>query len=238
MFKKIVMIPLFLITFANSIEVPTSVESIMGVTQEKKEDIKNDRKVYSELISKLSESYDSEYSLYLATIYLNGISEKDDEGKIVEQDIKKSIKYFEKSINLNNFKSSAMLGSLYLFDSRFDKEENKIKKAKYYLNLAFKNGIYEASTALSSIYFYYEKNTKKGMEILYSGVDHNNSGAQLTLAVLYASGSKELKVSKNILLADSFLEKACLNKKKIKKVEKFCSSDKVLNYKKNEVNKK
>jgi len=240
MFKKISLFVIFQIILLNAATIPNSMENMIGSVNSNTAQMteENSKKTYDELINGLSKSFDPSHAMYLATIYLNGISEPDIEGHIVKADINKSIKYFEKSINLNDFKSAAMLGSLYLFDSRFDTQKDRVKKAKYYLNLAVKNGIYEATTALASIYLYYEKNTNKGFETLYLGAKNNNSSAQLILATLYAYGSKDLNVSRNIILGNSFLEKACLNKKKTKKVEEFCSSDNVLNYKKNEVNKK
>ena len=191
-----------------------------------------EKKIYKELISSLSTSLNGEYTIYLAVIYLNGISEPDDVGETIKPDIKKSIQYFEKAINQGYYKAASILGSLYLLDNKLSKEEDNIKKAKYYLKIALDKGIYESTISLSTIYLYYEKDSETALKYLHIGANNHIASAELTLATLYAYGSKEFGISKNLLVGNQFLEKACLNKRKTEKVEEFCSSKDVLNYKK------
>lgn len=236
MFKFIISLALTSsILFANIGLENLSVNSIMNQQNSAKEDKKEEEKTYASLINSLKSSSSGEYTMYLAVIYLNGISEPDSQGETVPQNIDLAIKYFEKSISLEYYQASAILGSLYIFDPRFMVKEDNVAKAKHYLNLALEKEVYESTMALANIYFYYEKDIAKALEYLHLGASKNIATAELALATLYGYGSKELGIEKNEFIGNQFLEKACKNKNKTDKVEEFCNSDKVLNYKKEEV---
>jgi len=204
----------------------------MSMSQNNAQEKVKEKKLYKELISSLSTSLNGEYTMYLAVIYLNGISEPDDIGETINPDIKKSIKYFEKAINQEYYNAASILGSLYLLDNKLSKEEDNVKKAKHYLKIALEKNIYEATVPLSTISIFYEKDSETALKYLHMGANNKIASAELTLATLYAYGSEEFGVDKNLLIGNQFLERACLNKKKTEKVEEFCSSKDVLNYKK------
>jgi TPR repeat protein len=224
--KKLLFLTLLLtsINATNFIGENSSPMNIMNQSNNLKEKKKN----YKELISFLEKSTNGEYVMYLAVLYLNGSITPDEFGNNIEKDIDKSLKYFKKSIALEYYPSAAVLGSLYLYDENFMIKKDNIKKAKYYLTLAIEKEVYGASTALSSLYFFYDKDTNKGLEILFIGAEKGISTAQLGLATLYAYGSKELDIKQNKTLANKYLGMACSNKNKTKKVTDFCHSKKVI----------
>lgn len=205
-------------SFSNGIQIP----NIMDM-QENKE-----KKLYKDLISFLDGSPSGEYKMYLAIIYLNGIDIPDSKGNTINEDIKLSIEYFKKSIGLGYFKSSTILGSLFLFDDRFKKIKDFDKKAKFYLTQGLDNGIDESIMALSSYYFYYEKNATQALELLHLGSRSNLSTAQLALATTYGYGSKELKIKQDLFLGNKYLKLACENKKQTEYVKKFCNSNYII----------
>ena len=236
MLKNIIIILLLSVSINAASLGEISIGNLMGGSNVQNGDQpKKDSKKYKDLINFLTRSSNGEHTMYLAVIYLNGILTPDEDGDTVKIDIDKSIKFFIKSINLEYYQSSAILGSLYLYNDKFKNKKDSFKKAKYYLSLAIKKEVYEATVALSSIYFY-EDNVNKGLEFLHIGAKNNISTAQLSLATLYGYGSKDLKIKQNKLIGNNFLEDACKNKTKTKKVKEFCSSQKVIN--KNEVDKK
>jgi len=207
---------------------PVNSDPISSIMNSESSEIQNKKKNYKELISFLEKSTNGEYVMYLATLYLNGSVTPDELGNTVDKDLDKAEKFFKRSISLGYFESAAILGSLYLFDDGFIVKENNIEKAEHFLSLAIKNEIYEATVALSSIYFFYKKDVDKGLEVLMIGADKGVSSAQLGIATLFAYGSKDLDIKQNKMLANKYLEKACLNKVQTKKVKEFCHSKNVI----------
>ncbi len=190
----------------------------------------NKTKKYSDLINTLATSPNAEHALYLAIIYMNGISKPDTTGAIVKPDLKKAIFYFKKAIDLGNYNASAILGAMYLYHDKLAQTPNNIKKAKYYLNLALKNKIYGATTILADIYMNNEKNLKKAEEVLEIGAEHNVATAQFLLAILYNWGYtiNGYTIKPNKIMANLLLTKACLNKNKTKRITEFCNSQYVI----------
>lgn len=186
------------------------------------------KKNYKELISFLEKSNNGEYVMYLAVLYLNGSITPDELGNTVEKDTDKALTYFKKSIDLEYFQASAILGSLYLYNDNFIIKKDSVKKAKHYLTLAMEKEIYGASTALSTLYFFYDKDIDKGIEVLLIGAEKGVSTAQLALATTFAYGSKDLDIKQNKILANKYLGMACSNKNQTKKVTEFCHSKKVI----------
>jgi len=192
------------------------------------EEIKKTKKTYETLVNALKTSNNADHALYLGVLYLNGSSDPDEEGKTLPENLELAKKYILKAINLGNYKAAALLGTLYLFDDRFRKEENAVEKARYYLTLAVKNEVWDATVALSSLYFYYDKDTDKGLTVLHLGAKHGVAAAQLALATLYGYGSKDLDIPQNKFLGNQYIEKACTNPKQPQKVKDFCNSKSVI----------
>lgn len=225
--KKILLITALLLSTLNATNLMGGGNYPLDTFNTTNQDINEKKKSYTELISFLKNSNNGEYIMYLAVLYLNGSNHPDEEGNIVEKDIEKSIYYFEKSIKLEYFNASSILGSLYLYNNDFMILPDNIKKAKFYLELALEKEIYDATIALSTIYLYYDNEIDKGIDVLLVGAAKGVSTAQLGLATLFANGSKDLNIVKNLPLANKYLTMACLNEKQTKKVKEYCSSKKV-----------
>lgn len=191
--------------------------------------VEEKKKRYSELINFLETSNNGEYFFYLASIYTNGIPEKDSYGETVKKDTTKAIYFFNESIKKGFFLSSAVLGSLYIYHEDFIVQKNNVKKSEYYLNLALKNKIYDSTTILADLYFNYKNNPKEALKVLSIGAENKISTAQLALATIYNSGyeNKDFSIKKNSFLSSKYLTDACTNKKATKKVKEICSSNSV-----------
>lgn len=221
MLKIIYIFTLLLFSIANANELPNF---NMKETQILPKEIENKKKNYNDLIAMLSESNNPEYLFYLAIIYTNGISDKDDFGNIVKQDSNKAIFYYKKSFDYGYYNAAAVLGAMYLYNQNFIILPNNIKESKKWLQLALKNKVYESTTFLAEIYFNYEKNPKKGLQLLFLGAEKNNATAQIMVATLYGYGYKQgtFELKKNEAMGSEFLTLACTNKNKTKKVQDFC----------------
>jgi len=194
------------------------------------------KKTYAELLNALKTSPSGEHSFYLAMIYLKGMNTPDEEGKIINKDISLAKKYFNKSISLGYYNAAQILGSLYLYNEDFSKEENHINKALSLLKLALSKGLYEGTTALADIYINHKNEPAKGIEYLKLGATHNIPTAQLFLAILYNWGynSKNYSLKKDPYTAQALLTQACTNKNITENVKNFCSSKNVKINKKKE----
>ncbi len=221
--KKFLLIFLFLSINLFGMEGFSNLPSFETLPQQNA--VSEKKKNYQELITFLSQSNNGEYLFYLAIIYANGINTPDDYKNTVKRDVDKSVIYFNKAINNGYYNAAAILGAFYLYHESFMILPDNIKKSKKVLQLALKNKVYEATTFLADIYFNYENNPEKGLELLFLGADHNNAQAQLMVATIYGFGYNQgsFSVKKNDVMASQYLTMACTNKNKTKKIEDFCS---------------
>lgn len=219
--KKIMMIMLLLTGVAFGFD-PSSYMNINPMQQNIPENI--NQKDYKDLINGLKQGNSGEYFFYLAIVYTNGIDTPDDKGQTIKPNIKEALTYFKKSIDMEYYPAAGVLGSFYLYHKSFIVIPKNVLKAKKLLQLAVDKEVYEAAPILSDLYFNYENNPKKGMELLFLGANKNIASAQLGIANIYHFGYKQgdLNIEKNEAIANRYLSLACLNKTKTKNVEEFC----------------
>lgn len=188
-----------------------------------------EKKLYSEILSYLEAQGDGENLFYLSQFYLNGSYEKDTDGKVVEKDTKKAIKYLTASSDKGFSFASITLGSLYLYHEDFIVIPNNLDLAEKYLNIALKQGLPEAYTILADIYFNYKGKSDVAIDYLSKGAAEDVATAQYGLAVIYNSGIKDQvsEVKKDEDMANYFLTKACTNKKITPKIKEICDGGKV-----------
>lgn len=190
---------------------------------------KTEKKLYSEILSYLETQGDGESLFYLSQFYLNGSYEKDTDGKVVEKDTNKAIKYLKESSEKGFSFASITLGSLYIYHEDFIVIPNNIDLAEKYLNVALKQGLPEANTILADIYFNYKGKSDVALEYLSTGASENVATAEYALAVIYNAGLKDdvSNIQKNEDMSNYFLTKACTNKKITKKIKEICEGGKI-----------
>lgn len=188
-----------------------------------------EKKLYSEILSYLESQGDGENLFYLSQFYLNGSYEKDTDGKVVEKDTKKAIKYLTASSEKGFSFASITLGSLYLYHEDFIVIPNNIELSEKYLNIALKQGLPEANTILADIYFNYKGKSDIAIEYLSAGASENVATSEYALAVIYNAGLKDnvTNIPKSEDMANYFLTKACTNKKITTKIKEICEGGKI-----------
>ena len=187
---------------------------------------------YSELMNFLENSGDKNKIMILGILYATDSKEPDDYGEYIKSDIALSQKYLLQSYNMGSTKSLSMLGGLIFYNDNMAKLDPKLILAEKYLWKSFKEGYYEGGIILANVQLV-KGSYSKGIQTLLKLAENGESSAQLELALIFQKGiysdlTKKVEVEKDRDLALIFLNKACSNKNKSKKVNEFCYSDSIV----------
>jgi len=195
---------------------------------------KNNQKFsYKDLVEFLKNSDDPQQTMILGILYSKGSDKTDDFGEKMEKDIVKSEKYLRLSASKGNYLALAMLGGLVLYNEDMRRLDPDLNQTLIDLQTAYDNGEVEAGVLLATTLFE-KKQWKKGLQVLIDASNKGDSVAQLQLALIFKQGLKDgrEKESKNWIVKPKeevalyYLNKACSNEKKNKKVKEFCFNKK------------
>jgi len=192
---------------------------------------KEEKVIYTDMISYLSKSNDPEQLMILGSLYASGSKDKDSIGEIFPNNPYLAQKYLLEAANKGKYRALTILGGFILLKDNMRILDPSLKKTEKYLLNAFYAGDLEAGTLLSNLYF--QKNEpEKAINILYITSDKNDSNAQLALAILFKDGlylnGKEY-IMKDLKSAEYYLNLACNNPNKSEKVNNFCFNNKTIN---------
>jgi len=184
---------------------------------------------YKDMIEYLKTVDDPKQMMILGMLYANGSNKKDDNGETLEQDIFQADKYLRKSASLGNYYALAILGGLVLYNENMRRLDPELKQTLKDLTFAYNKGVLEAGILLT-VTLFEKKKWDEGLKILIDSSNKNDSVAQLQLALIFKQGlkdgndkaNKEWIVKPNEKVALFYLNKACSNEKKNKKVKEFC----------------
>lgn len=190
-----------------------------------KSNLNKEKIIYSEMINYLKNSTFSKDMIALGTIYVNGIPDKDDLGETINADPLLSEKYFKKAIEMGDDKADALLGGLYLYNDNMKRIDVNGEKAFFYITKAYRAGNVEMSSILADLHFQ-KKEFRKGVKVLMKGDEYNDSSSQFALALAFKKGLRDdnavYVLEKNDETANFYLNKACLNENKTKKIHDLC----------------
>lgn len=217
---------MFLLITLNSLFAIQNLQSFAGSSLSDKSSSQEEpvKMVYKDMLAFLENSQDPNQLLILGSIYVNGTTEQDSVGDTIKKDPFLAESFLLKAINKDNIKALSVLAGFYMFNEDMRKLDPKLQKAEKYLKEAYKKGDNEASTLLSTLYFEKEM-PDKGLEMLFSASNKNDSNADMALAFIFKDGlivkNKQI-IKVDIPTAEFYLNKACSNKNKSEKINNLC----------------
>ena len=167
--------------------------------------------------------------MILGILYSKGSQNKDDFGEEIDQDIALSEKYLRLSAQKGNYMALTVLGGLILYNEDMRRLDPELIQTQKDLELSYGKGVLEAGVLLTTTLFE-KKEWKKGLKILIDASSKGDSVAQLQTALIFKQGlkdgndkeNKEFIIKPKEEVALYYLNLACSNEKKNKKVKEFC----------------
>lgn len=187
-----------------------------------------DKFSYKDMIEYLKNSSDAKHQMVLGTLYATGSEKEDAFGDKLEQDVVLSEKYLRISYKKGNPEALGILGGLVLYNRDMRRLDENLEQTIKDLRTSYNEGYLDSGVLLFTALFE-KKRYDEGLKYLAEVAQKGDSTAQLQLALMFKQGAKDGNVENgpyiveiNDDLALYYLNKACNNEKKNKKVKDFC----------------